>query len=139
MLGFVTAMETFCGQAFGARRYALVGVCAMACVALNQAGGLALLPAAHLPDCLPDLHHSATPSRLAGLVLQRGLVISTLYCCAAVWMWQWNGVLLVAMGQVRQRAVVGFRPGRRGGDACWQGVEGCAADAADAVLGPLHC
>ena len=26
MLGVVTAMETFCGQAHGARRYALVGV-----------------------------------------------------------------------------------------------------------------
>ena len=60
MLGFVTAMETFCGQAFGAGRYKLVG-----------------------------------------LVLQRGLIISFMYCCAALWTWQFNGTLLVWMGQVR--------------------------------------
>ncbi|KAF8060322.1 DTX16 [Scenedesmus sp. PABB004] len=58
MLGFVTAMETFCGQAFGARRYGLVGV-----------------------------------------VLQRGLAISGLYCCAALGMWRWCEAALVAMGQ----------------------------------------
>lgn len=60
MLGFVTAMETFCGQAFGARRYALVGV-----------------------------------------VLQRGLAVSGLYCCAALLMWGRCEAALVAMGQVR--------------------------------------
>lgn len=59
MLGFVTAMETFCGQAFGARRYGLVGV-----------------------------------------VLQRGLVISFLYCCCALLMWNWCEAALVYMGQV---------------------------------------
>jgi MATE family multidrug resistance protein len=59
MLGFVTAMETFCGQAYGAQRYKMVG-----------------------------------------LVLQRGLVISFVYCCGALWSWQFNGTLLVWMGQV---------------------------------------
>lgn len=59
MLGFVTAMETFCGQAFGAQRYKMVG-----------------------------------------LVLQRGLIISFMYCCAALWTWQFNGAMLVWMGQV---------------------------------------
>eukprot|EP00879_Flechtneria_rotunda_P031537 GHRR01034459.1.p1 GENE.GHRR01034459.1~~GHRR01034459.1.p1 ORF type:complete len:646 (+),score=178.69 GHRR01034459.1:333-2270(+) len=58
MLGVVTAMETFCGQAFGARRYGLVGV-----------------------------------------VLQRGLAISFLYCCSALVIWQWCEALLVYMGQ----------------------------------------
>ncbi|WIA44443.1 hypothetical protein OEZ86_007198 [Tetradesmus obliquus] len=58
MLGFVTAMETFCGQAFGARRFLLVGV-----------------------------------------VLQRGLAISGLYCCAALGMWAWCEAALLAMGQ----------------------------------------
>jgi hypothetical protein len=59
MLGFVTAMETFCGQAFGARRFNLVGV-----------------------------------------VLQRGLAISGLYCCCALGMWYWCEAALVYMGQV---------------------------------------
>lgn len=59
MLGFVTAMETFCGQAFGARRFSMVGV-----------------------------------------VLQRGLSISTLYCCCALLMWNWSESMLVYMGQV---------------------------------------
>jgi MATE family multidrug resistance protein len=65
MLGFVTAMETFCGQAFGAGRY-----------------------------------------RLVGLVLQRGLAISLLYCCGALTLWRYNGRLLLAMGQVRQSVCV---------------------------------
>jgi MATE family multidrug resistance protein len=52
-------METFCGQAYGAQRYKMVG-----------------------------------------LVLQRGLVISFVYCCGALWSWQFNGTLLVWMGQV---------------------------------------
>lgn len=62
MLGIVTAMETFCGQAFGARRYHMVGV-----------------------------------------VLQRGLAISLLYCCCTLVMWHWCEALLVYTGQVRLR------------------------------------
>jgi MATE family multidrug resistance protein len=62
MLGFVTAMETFCGQAYGAQRYNMVGV-----------------------------------------VLQRGLAISFLYCCTATGMWFWCERVLLYMGQVRKQ------------------------------------
>jgi Na+-driven multidrug efflux pump len=37
MLGVVTAMETFCGQAHGARRYALVGVVLQRALAISLA------------------------------------------------------------------------------------------------------
>ncbi|KAG1658935.1 hypothetical protein FOA52_007127 [Chlamydomonas sp. UWO 241] len=58
MLGIVVAMETFCGQAYGARKYATVGV-----------------------------------------VLQRALLITTLFnlCCVAAW--GHAGWLMEAMGQ----------------------------------------
>ena len=54
----VTAMETFCGQAYGARRYHVVGV-----------------------------------------VLQRGLLISLLYCCFALLLWSRGTQMLIWMGQ----------------------------------------
>lgn len=37
MLGVVTAMETFCGQAHGARRYQLVGVVLQRALAISLA------------------------------------------------------------------------------------------------------
>lgn len=37
MLGVVTAMETFCGQAYGARRYAMVGVVLQRALAISLA------------------------------------------------------------------------------------------------------
>lgn len=66
VLGVVTAMETFAGQAYGAGAYASLGE-----------------------------------------MLQRGLAISFLCCCAVVLLWQWCAPVLIASGQVgRPRPVV---------------------------------
>lgn len=57
MLGVVTAMETFCGQAHGAKRYQMVGV-----------------------------------------VLQRALVLTLLFCLGAVSLWLKGTDMLLWMG-----------------------------------------
>lgn len=58
MLGVVVAMETFCGQAYGARKYATVGI-----------------------------------------VLQRALLLTTLFNLSCVAFWGWSESLMVKMGQ----------------------------------------
>lgn len=105
MLGFVTAIETFCGQALGAQLYTMVGL-----VLNPPPPPLFVL---HVPvltcrmlgfvtamETFCGQAFGAQRYKMVGLVLQRGLIISSMYCCVALWTWQFNYTLLVAMGQV---------------------------------------
>ena len=95
MLGVVVAMETFCGQAYGAKKYHTVGVVLQ--VRPGHLSGICISFAMFLlASCFLD--------NLSAILSQRGLILTTAFNLATVAFWGQAEWLMVSMGQVRWTA-----------------------------------